>query len=124
METERVGKKFCSGCGFEVTLLRLEHDDRERFAAHYNPRDNVSCPNTYERADAPILTGVEPREVPPLRGPLTPQALVAHNAAMADAYAHKGTLKHYLLKRGFMPHDEAEAEAILDGIIKENEGRS
>lgn len=45
------------------------------------------------------------------------------DAARADEFAEKGTLKHYLLKRGFFPDNEEVAEAILDNIIRGNEGR-
>jgi hypothetical protein len=40
---------------------------------------------------------------------------------LADEFAHPGTLKHFLLSRGFMPDDEKAAAAILDGLIRENE---
>lgn len=39
----------------------------------------------------------------------------------ADEFSEKGTLKHYLLRKGFYPNNEADAEAILDRIIHENE---
>jgi len=45
------------------------------------------------------------------------------NEKLADEFAQKGTLKHYLLRKGFMPHDEKAAEAILDGIIEEWEAK-
>jgi len=46
---------------------------------------------------------------------------IAEDQKRADQYAPKGSLMHCLLSRGFFPHNEAEAEAILDGIIRENE---
>jgi hypothetical protein len=46
---------------------------------------------------------------------------IAEDAKLADEFATPGTLKHFLLRRGFMPHDEAEAEAILDALILEVE---
>lgn len=52
--------------------------------------------------------------------PRTP-AMIAEDAKRADEYAQRGTLKHFLLRQGFFPHDEADAEAILIGIIRENE---
>ena len=38
---------------------------------------------------------------------------------MANEYAEKGTVMYYLLKKGFLPNDEAAAERILDRIINE-----
>jgi hypothetical protein len=46
------------------------------------------------------------------------------NEKLAEEFAQKGTLKHYLLRKGFLPHDEKAAEAILDGIIEEWEARN
>lgn len=46
---------------------------------------------------------------------------IEQDAALADEFAEPGTLKHYLLRKGFLPDDEAQAEAILDSIILENE---
>ena len=43
----------------------------------------------------------------------------AENAKLADEFAAKGTLKHYLLRKGFMPDNEQVAEKILDDIIEE-----
>jgi hypothetical protein len=43
------------------------------------------------------------------------------NESLAEEFSLPGTLKRFLLQRGFMPNDEADAEAILDGIIRENE---
>lgn len=45
------------------------------------------------------------------------------NQSLAEEFSEPGTLKRYLLTRGFMPHNEKDAEAILDNIIKENESR-
>ncbi len=45
------------------------------------------------------------------------------NDKLAEEFSEPGTLKRYLLKRGFMPNNEADAEAILDSIIRENEQR-
>lgn len=42
------------------------------------------------------------------------------DAARADEFAEKGSLKHYLLRKGFFPNNEADAEAILDRIIQEH----
>jgi hypothetical protein len=42
------------------------------------------------------------------------------DAKRADEFAEKGTLKHYLLRKGFFPNNEADAEAILDRIIQEH----
>lgn len=46
------------------------------------------------------------------------------NQSLAEEFSQSGTLKRFLLQRGFMPHDEKDAEAILDSIIKENEQRT
>lgn len=43
---------------------------------------------------------------------------------LADEFADKGTLKHFLLSHGFMPHDEKDAQAIILRIIEENERKS
>lgn len=48
-------------------------------------------------------------------------AFEKESAALAEEFAHKGTLKHYLLRKGYMPHDEADAERIMDHIIEERE---
>lgn len=32
---------------------------------------------------------------------------------MADEFAEKGTVKHFAMRQGFMPHNEEDAEAIL-----------
>ncbi len=45
------------------------------------------------------------------------------NTSLAEEFSEPGTLKRYLLKKGFMPDNEVRAEAILDGIIRENEQR-
>jgi hypothetical protein len=45
----------------------------------------------------------------------------AENAALADEFAAPGTVKHFALRLGFMPFDEAAAEAILRGAIEEVE---
>lgn len=42
------------------------------------------------------------------------------DAKRADEFAEKGSLKHYLLRKGFFPNNEADAEAILDRIIQEH----
>jgi hypothetical protein len=42
------------------------------------------------------------------------------DAKRADEFAEKGTLKHYLLRKGYFPDNEQVAEAILDRIIQEH----
>lgn len=42
---------------------------------------------------------------------------------LADDFAEKGTLMHFLIKRGFMPTSEKDAEAILENLIKEAEAK-
>lgn len=36
---------------------------------------------------------------------------------LADEFATKGSVKHFALRLGFMPHDEKDAEAILANIV-------
>ena len=43
----------------------------------------------------------------------------AENLKLADEFAQPGTVKHFMLRQGFMPHDEKEAEAIIINIFKE-----
>lgn len=40
---------------------------------------------------------------------------------LANEYAESGTVKHFALRLGFMPHNEADAEAILKRMIDERE---
>lgn len=40
---------------------------------------------------------------------------------LANQYAQPGTVKHFALRLGFMPHDEKEAEAILRSLIRKGE---
>ncbi len=46
---------------------------------------------------------------------------IAEDRALADEFATPGTVKHFALRLGFMPHDEADAEAILETVIREAE---
>jgi hypothetical protein len=48
--------------------------------------------------------------------PRSPET-ITEDLARADEFAQRGTLKHYLLRRGFMPDDEEVAEKILDSIL-------
>lgn len=43
------------------------------------------------------------------------------NRKLADEYAVLGSVKHFALRLGFMPHDEKEAEKILKDVIEESE---
>ena len=56
-----------------------------------------------------------PRNLPDCRTPET----IQEDHARADEFAVKGSVQHFLLRQGFMPHNEAEAEAILVRIIRE-----
>mgnify|MGYP001558063037 FL=1 len=47
------------------------------------------------------------------------EQFAAENLALANEFAEPGTLKHFMLKNGFMPHDEKEAEDVLLMIIHE-----
>ncbi len=46
---------------------------------------------------------------------------IAENLALANEFAEPGTVKHFALRLGFMPDDEAKAEAILEQVIHEGE---
>lgn len=46
---------------------------------------------------------------------------IAKDHELANECAQPGTVKHFMLRQGFMPHDEQEAEGILVRIIRENE---
>ncbi len=58
-----------------------------------------------------------PREISPL---LTP-ARCAQQRALADEFATPGSVKHFALRLGFMPNDEADAEAIIDRCLRERD---
>lgn len=45
----------------------------------------------------------------------------AQNLKLANEFALEGTVKHFALRLGFMPYDEAQAEAILESVINEKE---
>ena len=36
---------------------------------------------------------------------------------LADRFAEKGTVKHFALRLGFMPHNEEAAESLLKSMI-------
>jgi hypothetical protein len=44
------------------------------------------------------------------------------NNCLAEEFAIQGTVKHFALRLGFMPHDEADAETIIENYINEKEG--
>jgi hypothetical protein len=46
---------------------------------------------------------------------------ITQDAQLADEYATPGTVKHFALRLGFMPHDEQDAEAILRRVVRETE---
>jgi hypothetical protein len=56
----------------------------------------------------------------PENDPRTPEQ-IAEDLAMANEFASPGTVKHFALRLGFMPYDEAQAEAILTSVIREGE---
>jgi hypothetical protein len=39
----------------------------------------------------------------------------------AEEYAKKGSVQHFMLREGFMPHNEEDAEAIARGVFRECE---
>ena len=41
--------------------------------------------------------------------------------SLADEFAVKGTVKHFAMRLGFMPHNEEDAEKLLESIIIEHE---
>jgi hypothetical protein len=43
----------------------------------------------------------------------------AQNLARADEFAKPGSLKHFMLRQGFMPDNEEVAEIMLINILKE-----
>lgn len=43
------------------------------------------------------------------------------DAALADQYAPKGSVKHFMLSLGFMPNNEEDAKAIVARLIRERE---
>lgn len=52
--------------------------------------------------------------------PRRPEDVVGGHARAAE-HSRPGTLQHFLLRNGFFPHDEADAEAILLRVIEDNE---
>lgn len=48
-------------------------------------------------------------------------AFKVESESLADEFATKGTLKHYMLRKGFLPHNEEQAEQMMDSIIEEKE---
>lgn len=57
-----------------------------------------------------------PRDLP---GP--PTEFAAENLKLAGEFSEPGTVKNFALRLGYMPHDEAEAEAILTRCLREGE---
>jgi hypothetical protein len=53
------------------------------------------------------------------RGPSA--SVAAENLKLANEFATPGTVKHFALRSGYMPHDEADAEAILARCLREGE---
>lgn len=58
-----------------------------------------------------------PANLPDCRQP----GMIRGDHARADEFATKGSVKHFLLRQGFMPNNEEDAEAILIRIIRELE---
>ena len=46
---------------------------------------------------------------------------IAEDHNRADDFAAKGTVKHFMLRQGFMPSNEADAEEMLRNLIREGE---
>lgn len=53
-----------------------------------------------------------------MKEPRDPQ-MIAEDLARAEQYAQPGTVEFYLLRKGFLPANQADAEAMLDRIIAE-----
>jgi len=47
------------------------------------------------------------------------ESRAAENLKLANEFAQPGTVKHFMLRQGFMPFDEKDAEAIIINIFKE-----
>lgn len=41
------------------------------------------------------------------------------NLKLANEFSERGKVKHFLLRKGFMPHDDEDAEIILENIFAE-----
>lgn len=46
-----------------------------------------------------------------------PGHMIVEDHKRANEFAEKGTLKHFLLKQGFFPNNESEAEKMLKDLI-------
>ena len=55
----------------------------------------------------------------PDNDPRTPQ-MIAEDHKLADEYADRGSVKHFALRLGFMPHNNEAAEGILQRILQEH----
>ncbi len=44
---------------------------------------------------------------------------IQEDSKLADEFASRGTVKHFLLRQGFMPYDEDAAEKILERCLLE-----
>ncbi len=58
-----------------------------------------------------------PKNIPDCRC----SGLLSDSLRLANEYATEGTVKHFALRMGFMPHNEEDAEAILKRIIDERD---
>ena len=45
--------------------------------------------------------------------------LIDEDHLLANEFASKGSVQHFALRLGFMPHNEDDAEAILERVIRE-----
>lgn len=58
-----------------------------------------------------------PKTLPDCRLP----EMIVEGHKLAKEFAEPGTVKHFALRMGFMPHNNEEAEAILKRIIEERD---
>ncbi len=56
-----------------------------------------------------------------IRSSVVKNAMAKKSLELADQYAKRGSVKHFALRLGFMPHDEEDAEAILRNCVKNME---
>jgi hypothetical protein len=58
---------------------------------------------------------------PPRHLPGPPPQFDADNRNLAAEFAQPGTVMHFAFRLGYMPNDEADAEAIITRCLREGE---
>lgn len=56
---------------------------------------------------------------PPDHLPELSQSFLEESQKLADEFSVRGTVQHFAFRCGFMPYDEAAAEAILKRCLQE-----